>query len=598
MKTRFWAILVILAINTSLFATTFQVNNIWYYVTHASEPYTVAVTYNSTQTYTSTSITIPSSVSYLGVTYQVTSIGRQAFQSCSNLRYVTMPTSITSIDYRAFATCTSLQNIKINSAVTTIDPTAFEGCSSISYIWWNAKRCGNFTSCPFSSVANTLALFSFGDSVEHIPAYLCNGLTQLTTLTIPSGVQSMGNYAIKGCKRLTTVTCKATVPPTTGSQTAFESALTKLFVPCGTVDDYKKITGWKSISTIQGSMFSDYHVTVQSNNTQFGTANVSVLCDNTIEATPSIGYRFLEWNDGNTENPRVVNLVSDVTFTAKFVIDTLNVSLNVNDSEMGSVTGAGAYIYNKTAQIRAIANTGYQFVKWNDENTDNPRNIIVTQDTSFVAQFVKTSTVTLQVNDNTMGSVTGAGTYVNNTVVQISAKNKTHYHFTHWNDGITTNPRNIYLVSDTSLTAEFEIDSFTLTLTTNDENMGTVTGGGTYAYGTIVPIEAIANDGYEFMEWADNITSNQRNINLISDTTLTAKFKVVTAIQQTTVIDGVYAHNTKIIVNNSENLPVIIYDIFGRLITQGSCTKQEFSVPSTGLYLVKVGQKTMKLMVP
>ena len=265
---------------------------------------------------------------------------------------------------------------------------------------------------------------------------------------------------------------------------------------------------------------------------------------------------------------------------------------------MGSVTGAGAYIYNKTAQIRAIANTGYQFVKWNDENTDNPRNIIVTQDTSFVAQFVKTSTVTLQVNDNTMGSVTGAGTYVNNTVVQISAKNKTHYHFTHWNDGITTNPRYIYLVSDTSLTAEFEIDSFTLTLTTNDENMGTVTGGGTYAYGTIVPIEAIANDGYEFMEWADNITSNQRNINLISDTTLTAKFKVVTAIQQTTVIDGVYAHDTKIIVNNSENLPVIIYDIFGRLITQGSCTKQEFSVPSTGLYLVKVGQKTMKLMVP
>ena len=37
-----------------------------------------------------------------------------------------------------------------------------------------------------------------------------------------------------------------------------------------------------------------------------------------IEAVDFNGYDFREWNDGNTDNPRIVNLTSDTTFVAYF----------------------------------------------------------------------------------------------------------------------------------------------------------------------------------------------------------------------------------------------------------------------------------------
>ncbi len=57
------------------------------------------------------------------------------------------------------------------------------------------------------------------------------------------------------------------------------------------------------------------------------------------------------------------------------------------DVTMGSVTGSGEYEENEAVKIEAIAFDGHCFVEWNDGNTDNPRAIIVTQDTAFIAMF-------------------------------------------------------------------------------------------------------------------------------------------------------------------------------------------------------------------
>lgn len=45
-----------------------------------------------------------------------------------------------------------------------------------------------------------------------------------------------------------------------------------------------------------------------------------------IGANPNTGYHFVEWNDGNTDNPRTVSLVSDSAFTASFAPDTFTVT--------------------------------------------------------------------------------------------------------------------------------------------------------------------------------------------------------------------------------------------------------------------------------
>lgn len=57
------------------------------------------------------------------------------------------------------------------------------------------------------------------------------------------------------------------------------------------------------------------------------------------------------------------------------------------DATMGTVTGGGEYALNATVVLTATANDGYEFVCWNDGNTDNPRTITVTENASYVATF-------------------------------------------------------------------------------------------------------------------------------------------------------------------------------------------------------------------
>lgn len=53
----------------------------------------------------------------------------------------------------------------------------------------------------------------------------------------------------------------------------------------------------------------------------------------TIRATPNEGYRFLNWQDGNTENPRTVTVNSDITYTAYFESTTQGI-FNVDDNKI------------------------------------------------------------------------------------------------------------------------------------------------------------------------------------------------------------------------------------------------------------------------
>ncbi len=64
-----------------------------------------------------------------------------------------------------------------------------------------------------------------------------------------------------------------------------------------------------------------------------------------------------------------------------------NITLDVNDADMGYVSGAGSYTKWEEVIISATAKSGYQFVNWSDGKSDNPRKIIVTTDSIFTAIF-------------------------------------------------------------------------------------------------------------------------------------------------------------------------------------------------------------------
>ena len=57
---------------------------------------------------TSTNVEIPTTIEINGKTYDVTSIGERAFESCSSLKRIIIPSSITNIRYYAFSNCSSL----------------------------------------------------------------------------------------------------------------------------------------------------------------------------------------------------------------------------------------------------------------------------------------------------------------------------------------------------------------------------------------------------------------------------------------------------------------------------------------------------------
>ncbi len=67
---------------------------------------------------------------------------------------------------------------------------------------------------------------------------------------------------------------------------------------------------------------------------------------------------------------------------------------------------------------------------------------------------------------------------------------------------------------------------YTVTAVANEDFMGIVTGDGVYNGYRRATLTAIANVGYEFVEWNDGNKENPRTIVVTSDTTFTANFEV------------------------------------------------------------------------
>ena len=175
-----------------------------------------------------TSITIPNSVTSIGksafsgctrlssitILNSVTSIGESAFSGCTGLSSITIPNSVTSIGESAFSGCAGLTSITIGNSVTTIGKSVFKGCSGLSSVIWNAKAYSNldWINTPFYyakyrddlsfDIRSQITSFVFGDSVQYIPAFLCSGMKNLTSITIPNSVTSIGQEAFNGCTGL------------------------------------------------------------------------------------------------------------------------------------------------------------------------------------------------------------------------------------------------------------------------------------------------------------------------------------------------------------------------------------------------------------
>ena len=318
-----------------------------------------------------------------------------------------MPNSLTCIYRGAFSVCKNLTSITIPNSVRIIDRQAFKMCSN------------------------------------------------LTSVTIGNSVHSIEWWAFAYCDSLSSIVSLATYAPRI-NRSAFPSANNcRLTVPCGSLGAYTAST-WNELFNGRIEEGLSFELSVSANDETYGRVEVETQsCEvATITATPNEGYEFTAWSDGNTENPRTVSLTSDTAFVAIFTeaVSTPTITLTVNNEAMGS---ASYTLDGNTAVLTATANEGYRFLTWNDGNTENPRTVTVTSDTAFMAIFteaVSTPTITVTVNDATMGSATY--TLDGNTAVLTATPNEG-YEFTGWNDGNTENPRTVTITSDTAFMAIF-----------------------------------------------------------------------------------------------------------------------------------------------
>ena len=415
-------------------------------------------------------VVIPSSLEYNGTTYSVTSIGSSAFSYCSGLTSVTIPNSVTFIGSSAFRECSGLTSVSIPNSVTSIGNSAFYYCIGLTSV----------------NIPNSVT------SIENWAFSYCSGLT---SVTIPNSVASIGNSAFYRCSGLTSVTIPNSV--TTIGESAFAncSSLNSINVASGNThyssidgvlynyvqDTLIECPGARTSLTIPNSVTSIGNnaffycrgltsITIPNSVTSIGNdafgecrgltsikclasippsigdnsfQNISDTCTLTVPCSSLEAYTASDWN----------------TYFATRISEDLSFELSVsaNDETYGRVEVETQSC--EVAIITATPNEGYEFTRWSDGNTENPRTVTITSDTAFMAIFteaVSTPTITVTVNDATMGSA--SYTLDGNTAVLTATANEG-YSFLTWSDGNTENPRTVTITSDTAFMAIFTASS-------------------------------------------------------------------------------------------------------------------------------------------
>ncbi|MBQ6772262.1 MAG: hypothetical protein IJP44_14960, partial [Bacteroidales bacterium] len=238
----------------------------------------------------------------------------------------------------------------------------------------------------------------------------------------------------------------------------------------------------------------------------------------TLEATPNIGYTFLNWTEADTvysvESGISFIVESDRQFTANFEPISYEIVVLSDPGEGGTVSGYGGYNHGATCTLTASANEGYHFVNWTKDGievgNDTVYEFVVTEDAEFVAHFSEESsifTVTALALPTAGGLVTGGGTFVMGATCSLSVVPNEGFTFMNWTkDGeiVSTDLAFSFEVTEDAIyvaNLRQDVVSYAIVVTANPEVGGTVMGAGTYDEGTLVTLRAIPNAGYSFVNW-------------------------------------------------------------------------------------------------
>ena len=317
------------------------------------------VNYLVTYVGTETDITLPED--YNGEGYV---INDRAFYYNDSITSVTIPDSVTSIGSWAFFSCDSLISVTIGSNVTTIGSQAFDFCyklveivnhsslditgvnGSVPYIHTGESKIvkeGDYTFVTLDEV-NYLLGYKGDETDITLPEnyngenYVIKGYAfhednNITSVTIPNSVTSIGDYAFSNCTGLTSVTIPNSVTSIGDSAFYYCDSLVSVTIP-------------DSVTSIGESAFSHCYrlvsVTIPDSVTSIGEG-AFYNCDNLTSITVDEGNTAYKDIDGNLYTKDGKTLI-------QYAIGKSDTSFTIPDS----VTSIGDYAFAHSYNLVSV----------------------------------------------------------------------------------------------------------------------------------------------------------------------------------------------------------------------------------------------------
>ena len=365
-----------------------------------------------------TSITIPEAA---------TSIGQYAFSGCTSLTSVTIPHSnasikastpsdsknlipgqlssgVASIGDHAFYNCINLTTIDLPAGLATIGNEAFKFCylpsialpDGVTKIGDGAFYCCNFAEIKIPDPVTAIGAETFYGCGKLAHVDIPEGVTSigksafekcavLSSITLPVSLSRIGENVFAGCTDLSEIISKNPIPPSAKSSTFDEMHYTEstLRVPIVSFSRYKVAEVWSNFVDMQETNVTRYTIEAVSADESAGSVIGGGTYDEgktiTLAAIPTSGYYFVQWSDGNTENPRQVTVTGNMTFVAEFelagsaietlengerLIYTVDNTLHVgNNGEMYRIyTSTGQLVYTGNDAAVSLENSGIYIV--------------------------------------------------------------------------------------------------------------------------------------------------------------------------------------------------------------------------------------------
>ena len=212
-----------------------------------------------------------------------------------------------------------------------------------------------------------------------------------------------------------------------------------------------------------------------------------------LTATPATGYTFTGWSGAatGTANPVSVTMDAAKTVTATFAIKTYALTVSATNGSVAKSPDQESYDSNAVVQLTATPATGYTFTGWTGDasGTTNPISVTMSGAKSVTATFaINMYALTVNATNGTVAKSPDAATYAHGISVELTATPATGYTFTGWSGAATgtTNPVSVTMDAAKTVTANFAINMYALTVNATNGTVAKSPDAATYAHGTSV----------------------------------------------------------------------------------------------------------------